>query len=294
VRFRVRCQRLLGSICFLMLATCVKHLDTPQATVRQPAVGASGPLVKVLPRPIDAAPGAPRRSVSENGTTATNRPTVPGPASKSSRATLLVPPDAPPIGRFTVNVPVNGVGTAPRIDLEAIAREALNALPAAELLFKCPSEMRTGSTEEARLTTPRSFYDRFRNQLESRGIPASQTDAISTLVAADLTSPSKDAFDIQSHPAGGPSSDQWIWSVKALNPGNHHLDLKVTLSARIPYAADVQARPVVFSRPVSVTGGENFLLQYRREIAGSLAALLGVSIAWALWRNRRLSVFSHR
>jgi hypothetical protein len=126
------------------------------------------------------------------------------------------------------------------------------------------------------------------------GWAAASTAAISILVAADLSSPNKQAFDIQSNPAGRPSSDDWVWRVEARNPGNYQLDLKVTLSARVPYATDVQARPVVFSRPVSVSGGENFLGQYRTEIAGSLAGLLGVSIAWAVWRHRQSSVFSHR
>jgi hypothetical protein len=140
-----------------------------------------------------------------------------------------------------------------------------------------------------------NLNEHFREQLQARGIPASQTAAITIRMDADLTSADKEAFDIQpKNPPLKALSHERAWRVQAQNPGNHELNLNVTLSAQIPSIGDVQRAPLALSRWVSVGGGENFLTSYRTGIAGSLAGLLGLLIAWTVWRSRRSSVFSNR
>jgi hypothetical protein len=181
------------------------------------------------------------------------------------------------------------------MDLGASVRDALNALATTELLFECPSQMRAGYAEYAKLTIRRSLNQQLRDQLQARGIPAPDATAIVVRADADLTSPDKAALEIFVDLSRDKrSSDEWVWRVRAPYPGDHELNLKVTLSAQIPSAGEVQGRPVTLSRSVSVVGGENLPKSYRPGIAGCVAGLLCAWIAWSLWRNRRSSLLSNR
>jgi hypothetical protein len=177
-------------------------------------------------------------------------------------------------------------------DSEVTIQNALKA-SASQLLFLCPDRMRTGSAEDCRLTTRRSLNDLFRDELLEQGAPALQAAAVPILVHADLTSRSKNAFDIRTVAANSPSSGEHLWRVVPRNPGNHKLELKVTLSARLASAGHLQGMPVVLVHSVSVIGGENFLNRYRPAMIGCLAAV-ALFCAWAFWRSARPSAFSNR
>src|SRR4029077_14520444 len=132
-----------------------------------------------------------------------------------------------------------------------------------------------GFAEHARLTVRRSLNDQLGDQLQARGIPASEAAAIVILVAADLTSPDKDALEIFVDLSRDKRAlDERVWRVRAPYPGDHELNLKVTLSAQIPSAGEVQGGPVTLSRSISVVDGENLLKPYRPGIAGCVAGLL--------------------
>ena len=155
--------------------------------------------------------------------------------------------------------------------------------------------MRAGFAEYARLTIRGNLNDQLRDQLQARGIPAPDAAAIVILVDADLTSPDEDGLEVFVDLSRDKRSlDERVWRVRAPFPGDHELNLKVTLSAQIPSAGEVQGRPVTLSRSISVVGGENLLTPYRPGIAGCVAGLLCAWIAWTLWRNRRSSLFGHR
>jgi hypothetical protein len=153
--------------------------------------------------------------------------------------------------------------------------------------------MHSGSAEDCRLTTRGSLNDIFRDQLLEQGVPALQAAAVPILVHADLTSPSKNAFDIRPVAANSPSSGEHLWRVVPRSPGNHKLELNVTLSARIASAGDLQAVPVVLVHSVSVIGSENFLNKYWPLMIGCLAAV-ALFATWAPWRSARPSAFSNR
>jgi hypothetical protein len=285
---------LLGAVYVLTLANCVKRGTAPLTTLLPPPP-IIRPLTRSLPPPIIAVSDATPPSASQNRARQGERGIAQQRALKSLHAARSAQEEAPPIGTITVNVPVKLGGAPSNADLETAALNALNALPIRALIFECPARMPAGSSDEARLTMAPNLNERFREQLQARGIQASQTAAITIRMDADLTSANKEAFDIQpkNPPPKAPSYER-SWRVQARNPGNHELDLKVTLSARIPSIGDVQRAPLALSRWVSVSGGENFLTSYRTGIVGSLAGLLGLLIAWTVWRSRRSSVFSNR
>jgi hypothetical protein len=171
----------------------------------------------------------------------------------------------------------------PHPDSEVTIQNALKVL-ASQLLFLCPDRMRAGSAEECRLTTRRSLNDLFRDQLLEQGVPALQAAPVAILVHADLTSPSKKDFDIRAVAANSPSSGEHLWRVVPRNPGDHRLELKATLSARISSAGDLQGVPVALVHFVSVIGRGNFFNKYWPAMIGCLATVALFS-AWAIWRS---------
>jgi hypothetical protein len=164
-----------------------------------------------------------------------------------------------------------------------------------EFLFLCGDRMRAGSTEDCRFTTKEGLNDFFRDGLIALGVEASQAAAVTVLVHTDLASPDKNAFDIRSVPANNASSAEQLWHVTPRIPGDHKLELRVTPTARIASAADVQGGPVLLVRSVSIIGVNNFLNDYGTAIIGSLAVLgLFAWISWTIWRNARPSALSSR
>ena len=254
-------------------------------------------ILTTLPRaPLTAVPGAAPPPATASKATQANRSVLRKAASKSSPAAQpgqLAQNHAQSLRTRAFVVPVEG--GAARIDLGATVRAALNAMASTELFFECPRQMRAGFADYARLTIRRSLNDQLRDQLQARGIPAPDTAAIVILVDADLTSPDTNALEIFVELSRDKRSlDERVWRVRAPYPGDHQLNLKVTLSAQIPSAGEVQGRPVILCRSISVVAGENLLNPYRPGIAGCVASLLCAWIAWTLWRNRRSSLFSNR
>lgn len=292
MRSNVYSKCLLGAVYVLTLAHCVKHTTAPLTTLLPPPP-IIRPLTKSLP-PILAVFAATPPSAFQSRARKGDRGIIPQREPKLLYAVRPAPENAPPIGTITVDVPVKLGGGRSAADLETMTRNALDTLPITALIFKCPARISAGSSDEAQLTTAPNLEEQFREQLRARGISGLQTAAIALRMEADLTSADKEAFEIQpKNPPNNAPSYARAWRIQARNTGNYELDLKVTLSARIPSIGDVQRGPLALSRWVSV-GGEHFLAPYRTAIAGSLAGLLGVWIAWTVWRGRRSSVFSHR
>ncbi len=269
--WNICCKCLLPTVCVMVLASCTKRSVSPLNTLRAP--------------PLSAVRGAAPPLVTESkATQQRNRSALLKPASKASPAAHPAQRpenDAQPLRTLAFVVPVEELG--------ATVRDELNTLASTELSFECPSQMRAGFADHARLIIRRTLNDQLRDRLEARGIPASYAAAIVVHVDADLTSRDKDALDIfvEMSPDKRRPSDDRVWRVRALYPGNHELNLKVTLIARIPSAGEVQGIPVNLSRSISVVGGENSPTPYRPGIAGYLTGLLCAWIAWTLWRNRR-------
>jgi len=282
MRWNICRKCLLPAVCIMMTATCATRSASLLTTPTRP--------------PLRAVAGAAPPSVTESKPAQTNRSALLKPASKSSPAAQqakLTQNDAPSLRTLAFVVPAEG--GAARMDLGAMVRDALNGLASTELFFQCPSQMRAGFAGHARLTIRRNLNDQLREQLQARGMPAVDAAAIVVLMDADLTSPDKDALDIFVEMSRDKrSSYERVWRIRALYPGDHELNLKVTLSAWIPSAGEVLGRPVTLSSLVSVVDGETVLKPYRPGIAGCAAGLLCAWIAWTLWRNRRSSQFSNR
>jgi hypothetical protein len=203
-------------------------------------------------------------------------------------------------GELDVQMPVQSEGSTEAVQLASAIREALDTFSSGYLLFDSPDRMRVGTPRVVRLTTRQNLTDLIRQQLQTRGIPPEYLAGILTVVAADLTSPEPGIFVIrpeQSEDAHSPY--ERIWRVEALKPGSHKLELKVTLTARIPSRGDVESDPAMFSRPVSVRAGPfywivDFVDRNGNAVAGSLAGLLAAGVLWLWWRARQYSALSHR
>jgi hypothetical protein len=290
----VSCKCLLSGACALILASCAMHKFTPLGI----------PLSS--PRTIGVPVGA-RPALSEREVPTAQEQSEPGANVEVQRriASLLEPPrmslsagphapkeDVPKTDKITFLVIVkNGVF---RPESEATIQKALEAL-ASQFLFLCPGRMRVGSAEDCRFATKGGLNDRFRDQLTEQGVSASQAAALTILVQADLTSPNKHAFDIHAEDAASNPTSGQLWRVVPRNPGDHKLELRVALGARIDSAREVHGAPEVLIHSVAVIGGENFLNEYWPAIIGCLAAMaLFAWIAWTLWRSARMSAFSNR
>jgi hypothetical protein len=280
----------LSAVCILILAGCAKHKLTPLLGTPLP----SPPTIGVPAQP-DLSPAPLFESTAEQPENQGE-----GGASEAIRLLLVEPPrmslSAGPHAPKHHAAPRKDVSKIDRIiflvdlrdgnlhaDSEATIQNALKAV-ASQLLFLCPDRMRAGSPEDCRLTTRRSLNALFRDQLLEQGVPALQAAAVPILVHADLTSPSKNAFDIRAVAANSPSSGEHLWRVVPRNPGDHKLKLKVTLSARTASAEDVQGVPVVLVHSVSVMGRGIFLNEYWPAMIGCLAAV-ALFCAWAMWRR---------
>jgi hypothetical protein len=157
--------------------------------------------------------------------------------------------------------------------------------------------MRVGSTYDVRLTTKQNLNDLLRQKLQDQGIPAEYLKGIITLAVADVLVPADNAFAIrpEESPAGH-SSDSWVWHVEARQPGNHKLELIVTLSARIPSRGELEANAAMLSRTIAVDADPsygNFFDRHWLEMAGSMAGLMAAWLIWLVWRNRG-AAFTHR
>jgi hypothetical protein len=268
----------LSVVCILILANCAKHKLTPLSGTPLPARRTVEQAGNNVNQGEGGAPEAIRLLLVE-----------------PSRMSLSAKPHAPKEDvskndRITVLVDLRYGTLHP--DSAVTIQNALKA-SASQLLFLCPDRMHSGSAEHCRLTTRGSLNDFFRDQLLEQGVPALQAGAVPILVHADLTSPSKNAFDIRAAATNSPSSAEHLWRVVPRNPGNHKLELNVTLSARIASAGDLRGVPMVLVHSVSVIGGETFLNEYRPVTIACLAAVV-LFAAWALWRRVRPSAFSNR
>ena len=287
----------LPLVCLAILPSCTKHKLTP--------LGAGAPPTPAVTAPVATRPAAaestktaqPAKQLTQAkagpaGRVEVNRLLKEPPRMSFSPDGHLVRKDAPKIEKITILVET-GDGTL-RPDSLAIIQIALKEL-ADEFLFLCPDRMRAGSPEDCRFTTKEGLNEIFRDKLIALGVDSSQAAAVTTLVHTDLTSPDKNAFDIRAVPANKTSSVDQLWHVVPRNPGDHKLELRVTPSARIVSAGDVQGEPVLLIRSVTIIGGDNFFNDYGPVLIGCLAALgLFAWIAWTLWRTAPPSALRSR
>ena len=282
-----------SAACIVALAGCARHKLTPVATPlpSQPAIGAPAVAARA-PSEIKIAPSDKKAAQPVNSAAEVNRllnepprmNLVPG--LRSAKAGK----DVQRVDKITVLVDTTD-GTL-RPTSEAMIQNAFMPL-ADQFLLVCPDRMRVGTTGGCRFAPKEPLEELFRQQLVWQGVPASEAEATTLLVHADLTSPEKNTFDIRPAEPKRPSGEQ-LWRVAPLNAGDHKLELKVTLSARIGSAGEVQSAPVVLVRSVSVVG-ETFFNQYWPAMIGC-AALLGLFgwIAMTFWRNAQPSAIGSR
>jgi hypothetical protein len=291
------------AVCILLMANCHKH-SVKQFPARLPppaeAADSPTPLSATRPslsdgEPTQANPKAANKVASKSPDIAHAKSQPEASAAVNFRAQPNLP-----VGSLDVKVRVkSAVGGWTTINLATAIRDALDACTPSGFIFECPVRMRVGSPEKVRLTTRQNLNDLLRQKLEERGIPAEYLNGIITLAVADLTSPTDSSFAIRPEkPAAGHSSDTWVWRVEARQPGNHKLELKVTLSAGIPSRRGVEAHAAMLSRIVAVDADPFypyliFFYRYWLEMAGSVAGLMGAWLIWMLWRTRR-TAFSHR
>jgi hypothetical protein len=192
-----------------------------------------------------------------------------------------------------VTIPIKSAAGLKEVSLAVVIRNALNTLVMSGFVFECPSRIRVGSTEKVRLTARQNLTEMLSQKLKEQGVPAEYLNGILTITAAELTALTDNSLAIQAEAqAAGSTSDTWVWRIQASQPGNHRLELKVNLSARIPSRGEVEANAPLLTRVVSVDAApfnpyENFLARYWLEMAGSLAALMAGWLIWMLWRTRR-------
>ena len=283
----------LPVVCLAILPNCAKHKLMP--------LGATVPQSPTFTAPVAARPAASTTKIAQPvqkmtqakaGPAEVNRLLQEPPRTSFSPDGHVVKKAVPKVDKITVLVETGG-GTL-RPDSQAIIQIALKQL-ADEFLFLCPDQMRAGSSEDCRFTTKEGLNEFFRDKLIALGVESSQVAAITTRVHTDLTSPDKNAFDIRAVPANNTSSVEQLWHVVPRNPGDHKLELRVTPTARIVSAGDVQGEPVLLVRSVAIIGVDTFFNDYGPVLIGCLAAFgLFAWIAWTVWRNVRPSAFSSR
>ena len=283
----------LPVVCLAILSNCAKHKLTPLGVTPPPSPAITVP---VAARPATPATKivspAPKATQAKAGAAEANRLLQEPPRMSFSPDGHVVKKEVPKVDKITVLVETGG-GTL-RPDSQAIIQIALKQL-ADEFLFLCPDHMRAGSSEDCRFTTKEGLNEFFRDKLIALGVESSQVAAITTRVHTDLTSPDKNAFDIRAVPANNTSSVEQLWHVVPRNPGDHKLELRVTPTARIVSAGDVQGEPVLLVRSVAIIGVDTFFNDYGPVLIGCLAAFgLFAWIAWTVWRNVRPSAFSSR
>jgi hypothetical protein len=298
-------KSLFPAVCILLLANCQKHSVKPFPALLPPPAGAAD-----SPIPPSATPPSlsdDERTQASPNPKAANKAASKSPAIADSKSqpglsgalNLQARPNLP-VGSLDVEVRIkSAAGGSRTINLATAIRDVLGAFTPSGFIFECPVRMRVGSPEKVRLTTRQNLNDLLSQKLQERGIPAEYLNGIITLAVADLTSPTDSSFAIRPEkPPAGRSSDTWVWRVEARQPGNHKLELKVTLSAGIPSRGEVEANAATLSRIVAVDAdpfypyGE-FFNRYWLEMAGSVAGLMGAGLIWMFWRLRR-TAFSHR
>jgi hypothetical protein len=275
--------------CLLVTASCAKHKLNP--------IGAAAPTVPASSLP---ATPVPQTQVAQAGVTGgpakkpgpdVNQLLLEPPRMSFSRDMNKQPGSRHKVDKVTILVDA-GTGNIPP-EATGIVENALSTL-SGQFLFLCPDRMRAGVTADCRFTTKEGTNDFFTALLIEQGVETSEAAAVTLLVAADLISPDKNAFDIRAVPDNLSTVGQ-VWHVLPANAGEHELELRLIPSARISSGEVVQGPPVILHRSVSVVGVDVFFNQYGPAIIGSVAALgLLTALAWMLWRNGRLSIFSSR
>jgi hypothetical protein len=295
---------LLLAVCIVLMASCQKHSVAPFPVLLPPRADAadrtSPPLetpptlsiaesTSVDPNPV-VANDAGSPAIGLSGSKSRPRPSV---APNSQAQPKL------PVNSLDVTIPIQSAGGSKNVSLATIIRDALDDLTMSGFLFECPARIRLGSTEKVRLTTKQNLTEMLTQKLKEQGVPVEYLSGILTLAAAELTSLPDNSLIIQPEAQAASSpSDTWVWRIQARQPGNHRLELKVNLSARIPSRGEVEANGPLLTRVVSVDADPinpygNFFDRHWLEMAGSVAGLMAGWLIWMLWRTRRSAFSPH-
>jgi hypothetical protein len=303
-RLRLYGKSLLPAFCILLMANCQKHSVKPFPAFLPPP--AKAPETATLPSPTRPSLPNGERTQANPTPPAANKAASKAPAIAHSKS-LLEPsvmlnfqaqPNLPAASLEDVQVRIkSAVGGWKTVNLATAIRDALEAFTPSGFVFEFPDRMRVGSTYNVRLTTRQNLNDLLRQKLQDQGIPAEYLKGIVTSAVADVLLPGDNSFVIRrEEPAAGHSSNTWVWRVEARQPGNHKLELIVTLSAQIPSRGEVEANAAMLSRTVAVDADPsygNFFDRHWLEMAASLAGLMGAWLIWMLWRTRG-AAFTHR
>jgi len=304
VRLRLCGRSLLPALCILLMANCQKHAAKPfPAFLPPPAKAAETPTLPSATQP--PLPNGERTKTNPNPT-ATNKAAPKSPSLAHSKS-LLEPsvmlnfqaqPNLPAGSLKDLQVRIKSAdGGWKTLNLASAIRDALEDFTPSGFIFECPDRMRVGSTYHVRLTTRQNLNDLLRQKLQDQGIPAEYLKGIITSVVANVLLPGDNSFTmLPEEPPAGHSSDTWVWSVEARQPGNHKLELIVTLSAQIPSRGEVEANAATVSRTVAFDADPSYGSFFDRhwlEMAGSLAGLMGAWLIWMLWRTRGAAL-THR
>lgn len=298
------CKLLLLASCILLTASCQKHAGAPFPVLLPPRADAAdrtAPALEAPPTlPLGQATEANPNPVVANDAASQSGGT---PVSKSrpqlSGAPFFQRKPSSTVESLDVKISIKSAAGSKEVSLAVAIRDALNDLATSGFVFECPARIRLGSAEKVRLTARQNLTEMLTRKLQEQGVPTEYLNGILTLAAADLTSLSDNSLVIQSEAqATGSPSDTWIWRIQAREPGNHRLELKVNLSARIPSRGEVEANAPLLTRVVAVDADPSnpygdFLGRHWLQMAGSVAGLTAAWLIWMLWRTRR-TAFSHR
>jgi hypothetical protein len=304
VRLSFYGKSLLLVLCILLMANCQKHSAKPfPALSPTPAKAAETPTPpSPTPPPLpdgertqtNPAPPAANKAASKSPSLAHSKSLLEPSVMLNFQAQPNLPAGSLEDVQVRIKSPAGGWTT---VNLATAIRDALGAFTPSGFIFECPDRMRVGSTYNVRLTTRQNLNDLLRQKLQDQGIPAEYLKGIITSAVADVLLPGDSSFVIRPEaPAAGHSSNTWVWHVEARQPGNHKLELIVTLSAQIPSRGDVEANAAMLSRTVAVDADPSYGTFFDRhwlEMAGLLAGLMGAWLIWMLWRTRG-AAFTHR
>ncbi len=303
LRFSLHGKLLLPIVCILLTATC--HNNSAKqfpALLPAPAKTAGSPsLPSVAPPTLSDRESIPP---NPNGAAANKAAGLSATAPLKSQLATATPPNSqaqpnPPTGNLDVKVRIkSAAGGWTTVPLATAIRDSLDAFTESGFIFECPARMRVGSTYKVQLATRKNLDDLLRQHLQDRGIPAEYLKGIMTLVVAEAPAPADNSFAIRpEESAARQFSDTWVWQVEPREPGNHKLELRITLKARVPSGGEVGTAAAMISRTVAVDADPfyrygNFFDRHWIEVAASVAALMGAGL-WMLWRTRRAALSHH-
>jgi hypothetical protein len=213
--------------------------NAPSGTACKPAV-CPEPAVRVAANVPDAGLPKTRSTAESKSATQTGTSQSANPPAKTSPPARKTPPPPSPGG--------------PRLSA-LIARDQLEKMAGARVVFDAPERMRAGIKEKIQARVPDELADDFTKTLKESGI----TDADEIMAGSSIRARlSGDGFDItplndEERMLQGEGPVPWIWDVTPLRSGPQSLLLTVTVSTKVPGSDSEERRELpVFTKTVTV------------------------------------------